>query len=128
MTAWWTDMSTTANIIMARPPVTPAPRRRRLLRWRPRLRCGVASAADPGPSKLGFDGTKIGELVIVLRSECTGRRPVHFFGKFAIAAAALAAAAPTSASAEGAAAVAQSAPVRGQSVADFYRGRNDYPF
>jgi len=66
--------------------------------------------------------------VTVWRSECTGRRPVHFFGKLGIAAVALAAAVPTPASAESAPAAVQSAPVRGQSVADFYRGRNDYPF
>jgi murein L,D-transpeptidase YcbB/YkuD len=65
--------------------------------------------------------------VTVLRSECTGRWPVHFFRKIGIAAAVLTAAVPTCASAS-AATAAQSAPVRGQSVADFYRGRNDYPF
>jgi len=65
--------------------------------------------------------------VIVLRSECTGRWPVHFFKKIGIAAAALTAAVPTCASAQ-AAPAAQSMPVRGQSVADFYRARNDYPF
>ena len=64
----------------------------------------------------------------VLRSECTGRWPVHFFGKFAIAVAALAAAVPASASAETAPPAVQAAPVRGQGVSDFYRSRNDYPF
>jgi murein L,D-transpeptidase YcbB/YkuD len=88
----------------------------------------VASAADPASSELRFDGTKIGELVTVLRSECTGRRPVHFFRKIAIAAAALAAAVPACASAQAAPAPAIAQPVRGQGVADFYRGRNDYPF
>ena len=63
----------------------------------------------------------------VLRSECTGRWPVHFFRKIGIAAVALTAAVPTCAAAEAAPAV-QAAPVRGQSVAEFYRGRNDYPF
>jgi len=65
--------------------------------------------------------------VTVLRSECTGRWPVHFFRKIGIAAVALTAAVPTCAAAEAAPAV-QAAPVRGQSVAEFYRGRNDYPF
>ena len=64
----------------------------------------------------------------VLRSECTGHRPVHFFGKLAIAAAALTAAMPTAASAESAPTAVQAAPARRQSVDDFYRGRNDYPF
>ena len=67
----------------------------------------------------------------VLRIECTGRRPVHFFGKIAASVAALAlAAAPTAAVAERAAkpAAAQTQPVGGQGVADFYRARNQYPF
>src|SRR3954451_24810374 len=127
MMAWWTDTSTTGNIIRDRP-------RRRRLRWLSRLRlrrqCGVANAADPGPSELGFDGTKIGELVIVLRSECTGRWPVHFFGRIAGVAAALAVAAmPTIALAEAPSAAAVQRPaVGGQGIADFYRGRSDYPF
>src|SRR4051794_18183029 len=120
-------MSTTGNIIRERPP------RPRRLRWLNllRRRCGVASAADPGPSKPGFDGTMIGELVTVLRSECTGRWPVHFFGKIAATVTALAlAVAPTYAFAGTAAApvAVQSRPLGGQGVADFYRGRNDYPF
>ena len=68
--------------------------------------------------------------MIGLRIECTGRRPVHFFGKIAAVAALTAAAAPACASAEAAPvpATAQSRPQTGQSVADFYRGRSDYPF
>ncbi|MEA3081988.1 MAG: L,D-transpeptidase YcbB [Sphingomonadales bacterium] len=66
----------------------------------------------------------------VLRSECTGRWPVHFFEKIAIGVAALAVAVPTCANAEMAPAPAavQGQTVRGQGVADFYRGRSDYPF
>jgi murein L,D-transpeptidase YcbB/YkuD len=61
-----------------------------------------------------------------LRIECTGRWPVHFFWKIAVAAAALiAVAAPACAEAEAATAPAA---IAGQGVADFYRGRNDYPF
>jgi murein L,D-transpeptidase YcbB/YkuD len=68
--------------------------------------------------------------VTVVRSECTGRWPVHFFRKIAIAAAALSATVPAGVSAEAAAApaVVQSQPARGQGVADFYRSRNEYPF
>jgi len=66
--------------------------------------------------------------VTVLRPECTGRRPVHFFRKLAIAVAALAVAMPASASAESAPPAVQTGVARGQSVADFYRSRNDYPF
>jgi len=64
-----------------------------------------------------------------LRDGCTGRRPVHFFRAIGIAAAAL-----TLAAAPGHAAASQ--PVgsfalqprpTGQSIADFYRGRNGYP-
>src|SRR3954452_15920029 len=120
-------MSTTGNI--TRVPL-PRPRPQSLNRLRLRPRCGVASAADPAPPKLNFGGTMIGELVIGLRNKCTGRWPVHFFGKIAGAAAALiAAAAPACASAEAARvpATAQSRTFAGQSVADFYRGRNDYP-
>ena len=68
--------------------------------------------------------------MIGLRHECTGRRPVHFFQKLAIAATALTAVAmPATASASAAAPVPIAAPSRagGQSVADFYRGRNNYP-
>ena len=67
--------------------------------------------------------------MIGLRHECTGRRPVHFFKKLAVAAAALAlAAVPVSAAAATVSpqAVAQRV-AGGQSVADFYRGRNNYP-
>jgi L,D-transpeptidase YcbB len=63
--------------------------------------------------------------VTSLRDECTGPRPVHFFGKFVWAAAlALAAASPSVAPA---ATASQAAPVLAQSVDDFYRGRNNYP-
>jgi len=66
--------------------------------------------------------------VISLRDECTGRRPVHFFRKFRFAAAALALAAPAVANGQAAAsAQPQHAAVGGQSVDDFYRGRNGYP-
>lgn len=67
-----------------------------------------------------------------LRNKCTGRWPVHFFGKSKfIVAAMISAAVPL-----GAPALAQSlprvtsqphAPVLGQSVDDFYRMRNGYP-
>lgn len=65
-----------------------------------------------------------------LRVWCTGRWPVHFFRKIAASLAVVsAAAAPVSASASTPApAAAHSAPVAGQSVADFYRGRSNYPF
>jgi murein L,D-transpeptidase YcbB/YkuD len=66
--------------------------------------------------------------VISLRDECTGRRPVHFFRKFRFAAAALALAAPAVANGQAAASTQpQHAAVGGQSVDDFYRGRNGYP-
>ncbi|HEX8839330.1 MAG TPA: L,D-transpeptidase family protein [Sphingomicrobium sp.] len=68
--------------------------------------------------------------MIRLRHECTGRRPVHFFQKLAIAATALTAVAvPASASAATGvpAPTAVAARTGGQSVADFYRGRNNYP-
>jgi len=66
--------------------------------------------------------------VISLRDECTGRRPVHFFRKFRFAAAALALAAPAVANGQAAASTPpQHAAVGGQSVDDFYRGRNGYP-
>jgi murein L,D-transpeptidase YcbB/YkuD len=73
----------------------------------------------------------IGEKVISLRDMCTGRWPVHFFEKGTIAAAALAFAAwPSAAQASDTRpqpfVVQQQAPA-GQSVADFYRGRNNYP-
>jgi murein L,D-transpeptidase YcbB/YkuD len=53
---------------------------------------------------------------------------VHFFRKLAIAAAALAAAGPSCAFAETAPAPAAVRSPAGQGVADFYRGRSDYPF
>ena len=67
-----------------------------------------------------------------LRDLCTGRRPVHFFEKGSLAlGAAIIAATPTPAiAAETAAApaVRSAQPaVTGQSVADFYRLRNNYP-
>ena len=66
--------------------------------------------------------------MISLRDECTGRRPVHFFRKFRFAAAALALAAPAVANGQAAASTQpQHAAVGGQSVDDFYRGRNGYP-
>ena len=65
--------------------------------------------------------------MIRLGNECTGRRPVHFFRKLALAATALAAFA-MSATALAAPVVVPSAQATvGQSVADFYRGRNHYP-
>src|SRR5260221_12338618 len=132
MTAWWTDMSTTGNIMPARLPVTPGPRSRlrRLRRCRCRLRRGAASAADRDSSKRVFDGIQIGDRVTGLRFKCTGRWPVHFFGEIALPVAALvAAAAPVCASAESAAPTlaVQTPRVVGQNAADFYRGPNDYP-
>ena len=66
----------------------------------------------------------------VLRSECTGHRPVHFFGRIAgVAAALVVAAVPTSAFAEAPSPAGVARPaVSGQGIADFYRGRSDYPF
>jgi len=66
--------------------------------------------------------------VIGLRLKCTGRRSVHFFGT-AVAAAALGAAAVPAAAASPAppTQAAQIASQAGQSIADFYRGRNNYP-
>jgi L,D-transpeptidase YcbB len=65
-----------------------------------------------------------------LRFECTGRRPVHFFRKISVVAAGVCAAtAPACASAEAAPATTVQRPAAtSQGVADFYRGRNDYPF
>jgi murein L,D-transpeptidase YcbB/YkuD len=67
-----------------------------------------------------------------LRVECTGRWPVHFFKRVAGASAALTlAAAPVSAVAAPAAVAAAAQlsppPALGQSVADFYRARNNAP-
>src|SRR5437868_375135 len=76
-------------------------------------------------------GSLIGERVISLRDKCTGRRPVHFFQKVVIAAAALTfVASPTPAVAAPSAVskvAVQQAPAGGQGVVDFYRGRNNYP-
>jgi len=73
-------------------------------------------------------GSLIGKRVIDLRNECTGRWPVHFFKKCAAAAALALAAIPSAASAAGQDPVqAQQVPTAGQSVADFYRARRDYP-
>jgi murein L,D-transpeptidase YcbB/YkuD len=60
-----------------------------------------------------------------LRDECTGRRPVHFFGKLTLglAAVALAAGAVPASAATPAPPVATS----GQGIADFYRARSGYP-
>ena len=72
-------------------------------------------------------GSLIGERVKSLRFECTGRRPVHFFQKLGIVAAALTfVAAPAAAEAQPVAPVEAHA-IAGQSVGDFYRARNDYP-
>jgi murein L,D-transpeptidase YcbB/YkuD len=71
----------------------------------------------------------IGESVISLRFECTGRWPVHFFRKNAGALAALmlvVAPAPVAAAAPRAAQAPQP-PALGQGVADFYRLRNATP-
>ena len=75
-------------------------------------------------------GSLIGERVKSLRFECTGRRPVHFFQRIAVAAVALiiaAAASPAAAAPAAAPAQAQPAPSSGQSVADFYKSRAGYP-
>ena len=67
--------------------------------------------------------------MISLRDQCTGRRPVHFFGPKIFAAAALMlAAVPTAAVAATAPpAPAERSAATSQSVDDFYRGRNNYP-
>jgi murein L,D-transpeptidase YcbB/YkuD len=70
--------------------------------------------------------------VIRLRDECTGRWPVHFFKSSAAAAAIIFAVLPSAASAAATASgqdpvQAQHVPTAGQSVADFYRARNNYP-
>jgi len=67
--------------------------------------------------------------VTSLRDECTGRRPVHFFQTMRIAAAALALTGvpATAFAATTAPAQAQQAGLAGQTVDDFYRGRNNYP-
>jgi len=68
--------------------------------------------------------------VISLRFECTGRGPVHFFRKAAVAAALLLAAAPVpglAAAVDAAVTRSQQSPVAGQGIADFYRLRNNAP-
>ena len=67
--------------------------------------------------------------MICLRDECTGRWPVHFFQRLALAAGSLAllAAAPAGAAPAPRQPVVQKAPVLTQSADDFYRGRNGYP-
>src|SRR5437764_13255607 len=127
MTAWWTDMSITANTMRVR---RQPPLRLQCLLQRLR-RCAAVSAAKPSPSRRGFDGKlNIGDHVISLRNLCTGLAPVHFFRKLGAAAtlAGLLAAAPV------APAVADPAPPQpaavspvGQSVADFYRARHGAP-
>src|SRR5438445_8029722 len=124
MTAWWTDMSTTGNIIRVRPPLLLRLRRPRWLR----PRRGAVSAVDAIPSQHGFDGTLlIGEQVRRLRDTCTGHAPVHVFLKAATALV-LAAAPLSSAHAAAAAAPAQAAQSpASQNVEDFYRARRSAP-
>jgi len=63
--------------------------------------------------------------VNVKREECTGRWPVHFCLRYlTVAAALLLAAAPAEAAVQQGATVQ---PASGQSVADFYNSRNNYP-
>src|SRR5690349_11827958 len=127
MTAGWTATSTTGNIM---------PDRRLLLlrlrnRCRLRLRPAVVSAAKLGPHRSGsLMGSLIGERVKSLRKECTGRGPVHFFRNVASAAAGLmlvAASGPAAAAPQAPVQAQQRAASLGQSVADFYRARNNYP-
>ena len=67
--------------------------------------------------------------MISLRDKCTGHRPVHFFGKMLVSlAAALSLAVPMSAAGAASPPQGQRAPVLSQSIDDFYRGRNNYPF
>lgn len=67
-----------------------------------------------------------------LRYQCTGQWPVHFFQKMTfVAAASMLAATPalaTSATVAPALSKVQHAAQTAQTVDDFYRGRNDYPF
>ena len=72
-------------------------------------------------------GSLIGERVISLRFECTGRRPVHFFHKLLPAVTAFAGAAVPAAAAAQPMPAAQQHSTAGQSVGDFYRSRNNYP-
>ena len=67
--------------------------------------------------------------MISLRNQCTGRWPVHLFGKTTLAvAAAMIVAAPAGAEmVPPLKAQVQRAPVLAQTVDDFYRGRNNYP-
>lgn len=125
-------MSTTGNIIPVHLQDTLA---LPLLRLRPRHQClhhrrhAAASAVKSDPIKGVFDGNSIGESVRSLRDRCTGLRPVHFFGnKLVSFAAALSIAAPLSAAAATAPRQAQHSPVLLQTIDDFYRGRNNYPF
>ena len=118
-----------ANIIRVLLRDTPGlpPLRRHRRQPRLRLRRGWASAVKSDPIKGVFDGISIGEDVISLRDECTGRRPVHFFGKIAFAlAGAIFATAPMPAFAADATAVQKPA-VQSQTIEDFYRGRNNAP-
>ncbi|MFL6764391.1 MAG: L,D-transpeptidase family protein [Sphingomicrobium sp.] len=62
-----------------------------------------------------------------LRMKCTGRRPVHFFGKSIAVAAALLIASVQATAASAATASTAASPTTGQSVADFYRLRGDAP-
>ena len=64
------------------------------------------------------------------REECTGRWPVHFYLKAlmsAAAAVAVAAASPAEAANRAPAQAAAQEGTSGQSIADFYRARNNYP-
>jgi murein L,D-transpeptidase YcbB/YkuD len=72
-------------------------------------------------------GSLIGECVKRMRDECTGPRPVHFFRRTLILIGAFALGAVPTAAGAAAAAQLQQPPATGQSVADFYRARNDYP-
>src|SRR5437588_571026 len=117
MMAWWTDMSTTGNIMRVRPPLLLRLRRPRWLR----PRRGAVSAVDAIPSQHGFDGTLlIGEQVRRLRDTCTGHAPVHVFLKAATSL--VLAAAPLSSAHAAAPAQAAQSPAS-QTVDDFYRAR-----
>jgi len=62
-----------------------------------------------------------------MRSKCTGQRPVHFFRKTAAGPAALMLAFAATPVAAAATQPIVQPPASGQSVADFYRARNNYP-
>src|SRR4051812_38927273 len=114
--AGWTVTSTTGNIIPARRLVLLRPWLRPLRRrlWQ------AVSAAKSDPRQRGsLMGNLIGERVKSLSNECTGRRPVHFFQKIAIALAALMLASVPGA-ALAAAPQAQQQAVTTQTVEDFY--------